>query len=35
MEIQVLNENYENACWHGGDSFHVVATKPISTFPPC
>jgi hypothetical protein len=33
MEIQVLN--YENACWHGGNSSYVVAIRSISTFAPC
>jgi hypothetical protein len=35
MEIQVFNENYENACWHGGNSSHVVAARLILTFAPC
>jgi len=35
MEIQVFNENYESARWHGDNSSHVVASKPILTFAPC
>jgi hypothetical protein len=34
-KIQVFNENYESTCWHGGNSSHVVATRPILTFAPC
>jgi hypothetical protein len=28
-------KNYESACWHGGNSSYLVATRPISTFAPC
>ncbi len=35
MKFQVFNENYDSACWHGGNLSHVVATKLISTFAPC
>jgi hypothetical protein len=26
---------YENACWHGGNSSYLVATKSISIFAQC
>jgi hypothetical protein len=28
-------KNYESACWHGGNSSCLVATKWISTLAPC
>jgi hypothetical protein len=28
-------KNYESACWHGGNSSYLVATKQVSTFAPC
>jgi hypothetical protein len=34
-KFKFLMKNYESACWHGGDSSYLVATKPISTFAPC
>jgi hypothetical protein len=30
-----LMKNYENACWHGDNSYYLVATIQISTFAPC
>ncbi len=34
-KFKFLMKNYENACWHGGNSSYLVATKPILTFAPC
>jgi hypothetical protein len=34
-KFKFILKNYENACWHGGNSPYLVATKPISTFAPC
>jgi hypothetical protein len=34
-KFKFLMKNYESACWHGGNSSYLVATRLISTFVPC
>jgi hypothetical protein len=34
-KFKFILKNYENACWHGGNSPYLVATRLISTFAPC
>jgi hypothetical protein len=34
-KFKFLMKYYESACWHGGNSSYLVATRPISIFAPC
>jgi hypothetical protein len=34
-KFKFLMKNYESACWHGGNSSYLVATKQVSTIAPC
>jgi len=33
--LSFLMKDYENTCWHGGNSSYLVATKWILTFATC
>jgi hypothetical protein len=34
-KFKFLMKNYENACWHGGNSFYLVATRQVLAFTQC
>jgi hypothetical protein len=34
-KFKFLMKNYENVCWHGGNSSYLMATRLILTFAPC
>jgi len=34
-KFKFLMKNYENACWHGGNSSYLVATRQVLAFTQC